>query len=249
MIPVAVFIMCHNEQTLIQATIDHYKRNLPQAKIVILDNDSTDLSRMIAMNNHCDIFPFNTGDTQNENFMLQLRNNIWKSVERGWVIMCDMDEWLDITAEQLQREDENGVNILTVQGYNVVGCSEKEDLSDMDLHSLRRGIVANDFSKRVCFRRPDILEMNYGPGCHLCDPRPATNQTVRSSERVYILRHMIYLGIEFFVEKNKKRYARNAENRKRGCNFHYTLDTDQLVSRMEDVDRSSVEIPQSPLSP
>jgi len=241
-IPIAVFIMCHNEQTLIQATIDHYKRNLPHAKIIILDNDSTDLSRMIAINNHCDIFPFNTDETQNEIFMLQLRNNIWKSVERGWVIICDMDEWLDITYDQLRYEDSIGSNILTTRGYNIVGTSNRVDLSDIDLHSLRRGEYSTNFSKRVCFRRPDISEIRFTIGCHDCDPLPNENIAIKFSENVYTLRHLLFPGLPYFIEKYDRRYHRNHESRKVGFNIHYTTDRETCIRTYNEALSNAVDI-------
>ena len=46
---VTIFLLCYNESTLLPHTIRHYMRWLPNARMVVLDNESADNSRQIAL--------------------------------------------------------------------------------------------------------------------------------------------------------------------------------------------------------
>ncbi len=217
--------MCYNEELLLPQTLKHYRDRFPTAQFVLVDNLSTDRSCEIAKENGMEIRPFDSGNKQCEEYMLHIRNTIWNDVSDGWVIMCDMDEWLDITEEELQQEQNNGVTIITTKGINIVGDSKTIDLSDIDLSSLSEGVWSDDFSKRILFKVPDV-RINFWWGSHKCFPQG----NVKFSERNYILKHMNYLGQEYLVEKHRKRYARNELMRYKGMNNHYLNEHDKVVS-------------------
>jgi len=235
-----IYILCYNEQVLIQSTINHYKRCFPDCYITIVDNHSTDNSVEIAKKNGCRVIPFKSGEQQDERVMQEVRNNVWKEVEQGWVIMCDMDEWLDVSEDDLREEERRGTNVLEVRGYEIIGTSRTIDLSDVDIQNFKRGVYDGNMSKRVCFRRPQIREMRYGLGMHTNDPLPQDGIAVRLSEKKYVLRHMDKLGLEYYFEKYRKRYERNHLGRQLGFfNGHYTLDTEYLDKVFHDYERRS----------
>ena len=149
-----------------------------------------------------------------------LKNNVWNQISSGWVIVADMDEWLCVTAEDLEREGRAGTTILHTFGLNVFGNSASTTLDDVDLHALNTGQPHPPESKAICFRRPQISAMNYNPGAHKCAP----GGDVRWSKRTYVLKHMAWLGRPFIVEKYQKRYARGKEQQLRGLGTHYTDD-------------------------
>ena len=69
------------------------------------------------------------------NIRKDMLNDSWKGDE-GLIFCLDMDEWLVVNEEQLKSEKERGVTILRVHGCNIIEESQKEDLSDIDLHAI-----------------------------------------------------------------------------------------------------------------
>jgi glycosyltransferase involved in cell wall biosynthesis len=221
---ITIFLLCYNEELLLPLALKHYRDRFPTAKFVLVDNYSTDNSHNIAKENDMEIKQFESSNCQNEETMMHIRNNIWKDVKSGWVIMCDMDEWLEITEKDLINEEEKGITIITTNGFNIVGNSKTIDLSDIDIFSLNEGVYNDNFSKRILFKVPDV-EINFWWGAHTC--RPLGN--VIYSENIYILKHMNYLGAEYLVEKHRKRYARNELMRYRGMNGHYSNEQEKVI--------------------
>ena len=215
-----VYLLCHNEEVLLPHAIEHYRRRVPGVTFTILDNESSDASVAIARQLGCEAHTFKTGNKLNDDVLRDLKNSVWLERSAGWVIVADMDEWLCVTAEDLEREGRAGTTILHTFGLNVFGNSASTTLDDVDLHALNTGQPHPPESKAICFRRPQISAMNYNPGAHKCAP----GGDVRWSKRTYVLKHMAWLGRPFIVEKYQKRYARGKEQQLRGLGTHYTDD-------------------------
>jgi len=226
-----VFLMCHNERLMIARTCDHYRRLLPGCEIVVCDNESSDGSAQIARDLGCRVRSFATGDTFDELVMLGVRNNVWKEAKSGWIVMCDMDEYLCVSARELAEEAAKGVTMLTTRGFEIVGASASPELDDIDLARLDRGYPSEWYSKRACFRREAIAEMNYSVGCHQC--RPAGR--VVYSEAEYPLYHMNYLGLPYLVAKHRQRFARSHAMRQRGMLIHYSANPDEVAAKYQRV--------------
>jgi hypothetical protein len=215
-----IFILCYNEQVLLPHTIEHYKRYLPNCKITIYDNESTDDSVIIAKNLGCKVITFTSNNEQNEFTQINIKNNCWKYINSGWCIVIDMDEWLCITEEELKKEKEIGTTILKIVGINVIKESNNIELNDINLHSITKIINCNSESKKLCFLRPQIKEMNYGVGAHTSQPIGIIKYSLKS----YFNKHMCYLGLEFLMNKMSNRYKRTHKMREVGMDTHYTDD-------------------------
>jgi glycosyltransferase involved in cell wall biosynthesis len=222
---ITIFLLCYNEELLLPLALKYYRDKFPNAKFVLVDNYSTDRSCEIAKENNMEIRQFESSNCQNEETMMYIRNNIWSDVTSGWVIMCDMDEWLEITENELINEDKNGTTIITTKGFNIIGNSKTINLSDIDVFSLNEGIEDANFSKRILFKVPDV-RINFWWGAHICHPLG----NIKYSENTYILKHMNYLGSEYLVEKHRKRYERNELMRYRGMNQHYSNQRDKVIN-------------------
>ena len=222
-----IFILCYNEEVLLPHTIMHYKTYLPNCNITVYDNYSTDNSVNIAKKLGCNVILWKSedaeyGDSIDDNMYIQIKNNCWKDISDGWIIVCDMDEWLCVTQKQLLIEQEIGTTFLSVIGYDIVSNSKKQDLSDINLHSLKEGIYHKPESKKMCFYRPKINETNYEFGAHVCYPEGY----IQYSKNIYINKHMNWLGIDFITKRYQERHERikNIPIGREGRAEHYTDD-------------------------
>ncbi len=237
-----VYLLCHNEEVLLPHAVEHYRRRVPGVTFTILDNESSDASVAIARELGCEVQTFTTGDKLNDDVLRDLKNSVWLERTEGWVIVADMDEWLCVTAEDLEREGRAGTTILRTFGLNVFGDSASPTLDDIDLHALNTGQHHPPESKAICFRRPQISAMNYNPGAHKCAPVG----DVRWSKRTYLLKHMAWLGRPFIVEKYQKRYARGKEQQVRGLGTHYTDDAARVSVQYQEEQRAARPFSEAP---
>lgn len=216
--PVNIFIFCFNEEVLLPHTIKHFKTMLPNSIITICDNESTDNSVKIAKENGCKIFSWHTGIETDIHKKQNISNTCWNYIKEGWVIVCDMDEWLCVTESDLLEETKNGTTILSIKGYNITGKSKDIKLKDVNLHSLDMGYLHNSESKNLCFRLPQIKEMNYGVGAHNSIPKGI----IKYSLKTYINKHLNEPGLPFLINKMINRFNRTKRNRLTGKSIHYS---------------------------
>ncbi len=60
-----------------------------------------------ALQEKCEVVRFDTQNDLNDHVHRSIKNSCWKNITHGWVIVVDMDEWLDITQQQLDIEYKN----------------------------------------------------------------------------------------------------------------------------------------------
>jgi glycosyltransferase involved in cell wall biosynthesis len=199
---------------------------MPSCNITIYDNESTDNSVEIAKKLGCKVISFTSNNIQNEFNQKNIKNNCWKNIKSGWVIMADMDEFLCITEEELRQERDNGTTILNVKGLDMIGQSTTLDLTDINLQEINKYVENNYESKKLCFLREAINEMNYDCGAHNCSPIG----NIKYSSKTYINKHMCYLGLNFIIDKMVKRYKRSKKMRQHGMAVHYINDIKKITN-------------------
>lgn len=225
-IQVNVFLLCYNEKEIIGHTIKHYRAMFPGCKITILDNMSNDGSDNIAKSMGCSVIQFDTGGNFDDYKNKELRNECWKNIRNEWIIVCDMDEWLCITKDELIKEDLRGTTILTVKGYEIIGDSNTEDLKDINLHELKMGIVSESENKPICFKAGPIRLMEFEIGGHRAFPKG----NVKWSETSYTLKHMNHLGLAFKLARTKIRFDRSHKARNEyGLCFGYSRPIQEYI--------------------
>lgn len=229
---IEIHIPCHNEAPLIKATFQHYKTRFPSATFFIHDNYSTDSSIQIAKELGCFVTTWGKKNEFDVNDLTFLQNNVWKNESAHWVINCDMDEWVCITEEQLKEEDSFGTTIIRTNGYNMIGESNCEDLSDINdnkIYQIEKAVHNGFYSKRLIFNAREIGNLNSTTGQHICNPSGKSIE----SKHTYVLKHMDFLGKKYKVKKNRYAYSRSENNRKQNFCWHH-LKNDFLIEQMYD---------------
>ncbi len=237
-----VYLFCHNEEVLLPHTVAHYRRRVPGVTFTILDNESDDRSAAIARELGCAVATFGSDGKLDDRIQRDLKNTVWREVADGWVIVADMDEWLCVTAADLEREERLGVTILNTEGWNVLGESATTTLEDIDLHTLGTGYLHPPQSKAICFRRPQIAAMHYDYGAHGCAPEGE----VKWSRLTYPLKHMSELGHAFIVRKHQVRYARGQAQRAQNLGIHYTDDVAEVSAQFAEARAAARAFSESP---
>lgn len=226
-----IYLMCYNEELLIENSIKHYYNKFPNAIITIMDNYSTDNSVKIAREYKCNIYKWKPDENNtyiNQLAYLELKNYIWKG-KKTWVIICDMDELLEINEQILKEEEKEGTTILKVDGFQIVSTSKCKRLSDLKLSELNRGYYDNVFSKNICFNGKYINSINYSPGAHKCKPVGI----VKFSKKHYILKHLNFLGAPYYYNKIDIRFRRKniEQSLKNNWSRHYTDNKKRVRSK------------------
>jgi glycosyltransferase involved in cell wall biosynthesis len=236
MIDLTIYLLCYNEEVLLPHALHHYKSRFPNAKFIIIDNESTDRSVEIAKEAGCEIHTWATKGIANIILNTELKNSIWKSATTDWILLADMDEWLHLTEEQLEKENSLGSTILHCRGLQIVGDSKSTILDDVNLHELRTGFWDTGFNKHICFKRSDITEINYTRGAHKSSPKG----NVKFSKGIYIMKHMNYLGFPWYNAKTRARYDRTHYNRSLRCSGHYSNNEKVITDKFASAQKNAV---------
>ena len=99
---------------------------------------------------------------------------------------------------------------------------------DINLFNQNQGYHDKDYSKNICFKIPDIKEINFSIGGHGIEPEG----NIKYSQKVYHLKHMNYLGLPYSIYKLKGRHLRlSQENiRNNWGTDRYTNDMGRIIS-------------------
>jgi len=214
-----VITITYNEAFILPHFIAHYRKNFPGCKIIVYDNFSTDNTVKIAQQNGCDVILYDTGGKLSDSTYLEIKNHVWKACE-GWVIVCDADELLDITSEDLYRESEAGTTIIKTEGYNMVNLWD-----NMDFEAIANGVRSASYDKSICFLAPLIHNINYGAGCHNCQPQGIVRHSIKS----YRLRHYKYINIDYMIARHEEYGKRlSEENLQKGYGTHYLYSPEKI---------------------
>lgn len=208
---ITVFLIAWNEEVLLPYTVKHYRQRFPGCGIVVYDNFSTDNTRQLARDMGCRVLDFYTGNRLDDQAYLNIKNNCWKTASTDWVIVCDVDEWLDIYPEHLQSTK---ASIIRTWFTNMVNMKE-----DYDVDGMEHGVIYRDFpGKWICFNRRRIQEINYDFGAHTAHPIGE----VVFSEKEFLLLHYKYVNLEHLLQRHKQFGLRLSKgNLKKRLGFHY----------------------------
>lgn len=189
-----IFITTYNEEIIIKFMIDHYRLNFPNCNIILRDNQSTDKTVEIALQNNCEVISYDTGGEIDDFFLRDLKNNCWKNAKTDFVLVCDPDELLMINESQLKQEELAGATIINTQGYDMVNMED-----NFDLPNIKYGSADNNYSKSILFNKKFIKEINYECGAHKSNPVGS----VKLSHNIYDLYHYKFINQEYLIDRFK----------------------------------------------
>lgn len=212
---VTVYTLTYNEELLIKFMIDHYRERLPGCRIVVYDNLSTDQTVKIALKNNCEVIPYDTQNQLSDLRFLEIKNNCWKNSLTDWVIACDLGELFDINEAQLKAEEASGTTIIRSKTYDMLNLED-----NLDITGMKYGVKSPVPGKFCLFNKKYISEINYGPGCHVCNPQGK----VVYSKKAYKLYHYAFINVDATIERFKARAERlSPENLKNRWGYHYLM--------------------------
>jgi glycosyltransferase involved in cell wall biosynthesis len=219
---VTIYTITYNEEKLIKFFVNHYQERFPGCEINIFDNYSTDRTTEIAKELNCNVIFYDTNNTLSDSEYLKIKNNCWETSKTDWVIVCDCDELLEITIDDLYNSE---FNIIKTEGYSIMNFDEGKELNLLD-----EGFRDFGFDKSIMFNSNEIDKMNYSPGCHNCQPQPKLNCVISYSEKKYRLLHYKYLGPNYTVERHKMFGLRlSDDNKKNGWGIHYNFSSESII--------------------
>jgi glycosyltransferase involved in cell wall biosynthesis len=228
-----VITITYNEAFILPHFIAHYRKNFPACKIIVYDNYSTDNTVEIAQQHGCEVIMYDTGGKLSDAIFLEIKNHVWKACE-GWVIVCDADEFLDLTAEDLFNETKSGTTIIRTNGYNMVNLFDS-----MDFEGISHGVRSPSYDKQYCFNADKIKEINYTAGCHNAFP---VGQ-IKYSESAYRCRHYKYINIEYMIARHKEYGKRlSEENLQKGWSTHYLYAPEKIRNEFIMARKKSIRI-------
>jgi hypothetical protein len=220
---VTIYTISYNEELMMEFFINHYRGLFPNCEINVYDNQSTDKTVEICKKNNCNVIEYNTNNTLSDSEYLKIKNNCWKTSKTDWVIVCDVDELIEVTMNDLLKEESEGTNCFLFHGYSMMSNDEEIDLKNMCY-----GFRDLGFDKTFLFNKKLINEINYSPGCHKSQPK--SNLGVKFSKKTYRALHYKYLNPKYTVERHSLFGNRlSDENKRKGWGIHYTFTEESII--------------------
>lgn len=231
---ITVYTVTHNEELLLQFMIDHYRSRFPGCDIVVYDNMSSDNTVKIALANNCEVIPFDTNDEFQDRRHMEIKNSCWENAKTNWVLVCDLDELLDINEAELRVEEGYGTSIIRSEGYDMINMED-----NLDIAGMKYGVKSPMLGKFCLISKKLISAINYGPGCHEC--KPVGN--IRYSKKVYKLYHYASINENLTIEKFKiYRKRLSPENVKNGWGTQYFMTPEEIREEYASERSKAIEI-------
>lgn len=206
---ITIYTITYNEEHIIEYFVKWYRERFKDCTIVVFDNESTDNTRQIATDLGCEVIEYSTENKLSDSAYLSIKNNVWKQAQTDWVIVCDVDEFLDVDETYLNTNQ----TLYKAKGYNMFNLDNLEDITQ-----LQYGLEAMQYDKTILFNKKYINEINYGAGCHHCQPKGDVIYSGLNPS----LYHMKFLNVELLVHKYKTYAERlSDENKQMRWGYHY----------------------------
>jgi len=202
---ITIHTVTYNEEKIVKYFIEHYRSRFPNCIIKIWDNYSKDNTVSIAEEMGCEINYYDTNDKLCDDAFLKIKNNCWKDADTDWVIVCDIDELLDISQDELLEQESMGFTIIQTTGYTIINSDD----SITELDDMLYGFRDYPYDKNILFNKKYISEINYEHGAHpkYQDMRIIGNVNIGATKEFKLI-HYKWLGREYTINKRAHLRAR-----------------------------------------
>ena len=234
------YVLCWNEMPILPFMIDYWK--LIARKVIVYDNRSTDGSLEYLKNfDWIEVrpYPIETNDTVDDGIHIQIKDMCWKEQrDKGvdFVFVSDLDEviWAKDLYQQLQYFKSNKYAVVKPMGYDFVS-QEFPVHGDLLLHEQVETCCRIPMWDKCIFFSPDLVEeINYLPGCHVCNPVVKEGSKMGTSHSTFLF-HFKYLSVEYLIMKRFATRDRQSENNlKNHWGFEYQFNKEQITNQFND---------------
>lgn len=218
---ITIHQLCYNEIEILEFSYNFYKSRFPGAKFILHDNQSTDGSKELALKLGYEVKTFNTNNQMDEMTQTNLRNSCWKNDDADWIIVCDMDELIDINEQDLINEEISNNTIIRTEGYHMINLKNNKGLNDMEY-----GFSDSEYDKCLIFKKSHISEMEWAVGSHSCKPK---GSLINYTQKKYNLLHYKFISEDYVINRYKNLFERQSEkNIKNNWCYNYKLKEDEI---------------------
>jgi hypothetical protein len=233
-LPITIFFSIYNDEVMTPFTVKWYRDRFPAARMIAVDNYSTDRCVELARGLGCEVIYFKSGETLPIDIGIWFKDNIWKVAGTDWILIVDCDEFLDLSETDLMEENRQGVSVIRSLGYDAVNLKE-----DYDIEGMVHGVLNPYYDKLVCWNKAKIKEINYGKGCHEANPEGE----VKLSVKAYNLLHKPYVNTQYLLKKYERNGARmSPEHRAKGYGEHYFASKFEIIKEIDLLRKKAVLI-------
>lgn len=217
---VEVHTFTYNDSVHIEHLVRWYRARFQNLKIIVHDNRSTDDTVSKAQSLGCSIISWGRFKPLGIETFIELKHGCLRNSQSEYTLICDIDELLDVSDSDLL---EYQPTIVQGIGYHMVGGEED------DYEEIRQGVRDSHYDKCLLFRNDKILEINYSPGAHFCDPVFVQGHQAGENLRRNLY-HFRWLSLNFVIERYKRNAKRiSRSDRKKGYAHQYFTNVEELA--------------------
>jgi hypothetical protein len=241
---ITLYTFCYNEQEILPYFLKHYSTFVD--KIIVYNNNSTDNSIQILNDwKECEIEirDYSTNNQYDEKTIIDLKNNCWKdNTDSEYIIVCDTDELLYHPNIMEFIKKQPFTDYFTPTGYHMIGDEIPTDYTKQIYDIIKVGTPDNQYNKNVLFRRINLLETNYTPGCHTSYFKGA-GRLINCEVPELKLLHYKWLSFDYVYNKHTHYGKRRSEHSiNNGWGGHYGLDKNKMIDDFNKLKQNSSKI-------
>lgn len=208
--PAHIHAVCYNEAQLLPLFVAFYRQNLPGVAITIHDNESTDDTCTVAASLGCQVEKLHTDGKFFEEMLTERRSTCWQNdVDNSpWVIVCDCDEFIPVTADELNLKTPD-TSVLETTGYQMIGSTSGG--SNTWPPTITTGVKLSLYNKPVIFRRRSVAQVKFALGSHSASFTPYKDMGLAHERNAVPMFHYHFLSPEYAFKRLSSRRTRYHE--------------------------------------